>query len=366
MKRRIHKVLNVCGIILLILAATLIIYISYLLITYKRIEDNQIVEIRNQGSVITNGVTVDREYSIISYNIGFGAYSSDYSFFMDGGEYSRARSKESVLQNTNGAIEILKSLSPDFIFLQEVDLKSTRSYFINQYEMIMNKVPDRSYSFAVNFDSAYLFYPFSEPHGKSLSGMATISKYKMESAIRRSLPISTSFYKFIDLDRCYKISRIPVENGKYLCLYNVHLSAYTEDESIVTNQILMLSEDLRKDYEAGNYIVCGGDFNQDLLGNSPEVFGTDVSTENWAKPLNMDLLPKEIQVVPRMLTKEEQFELQPSCRNADTAYIKGKSFVTLVDGFLISDNIELLQFQTIDSEFKFSDHNPVMMRFKLK
>lgn len=366
MRRVLKKGCYVIGAVLAFLIIVVLAYIAYLFISYDRIEDNQNIEIRNEGSVRSEAVSIGTEYSIVSYNIGFGAYSSDYSFFMDGGKYSRALSKESVLENTQGSIDILSKLSPDFIFLQEVDLKATRSYHINQYEMILEQITPSSSAFAVNFDSAYLFYPLIKPHGKSLSGIATISKYAIESTLRRSLPISTSIYKFFDLDRGYEISRIPVDNGKYLSLYNVHLSAYTEDKSIVENQIAMLVKDFEQDYLAGNYIVCGGDFNQDLLGNSPEIFGTSFSTENWASPFPVELLPEGIDIAVRMLSENSIKELAPTCRNADSAYKPGESFVTMVDGFLISDNVEMIEYTTLDEGFAYSDHNPVMMRFLLK
>src|SRR5699024_5789618 len=113
---------------------------------------------------------------------------------------------------------------------------------------------------------------------------------------------------------CYVKSKIKTEDGKYLALYNIHLSAYTKDESIVKNQVKMLSEDMKKEYEDGNYIVCGGDFNQDLLGNSPAIFDTPDIEENWAKPFPVELLPEEISVAFESLSLEERKELDPSCR----------------------------------------------------
>lgn len=79
--------------------------------------------------------------------------------------------------------------------------------------------------------------------------------------------------KLLDLDRCYSVSRIPTASGKELVLYNLHLSAYTSDGAIATEQLELLCADMLAEYEAGNYCVAGGDFNKDLLGNSPEIFG---------------------------------------------------------------------------------------------
>lgn len=351
-----------------ILAAVLVVvlgYLGYLVVSYSRIADNQQLEVTNSGEGLKESVSTHTEYSIVTYNIGFGAYSDDYSFFMDGGKYSRAFSKESVIENTNGSIALLQGLNPDFMFLQEVDLDATRSYHVNQYDMILDAFGTYSAAFGINFDSAYLFYPITEPHGKSLAGMATLSNTKITSSLRRSLPISETLYKFLDLDRCYTISRVPVDNGKELVLYNVHLSAYTDDISIVEQQIKMLAKDIQADLEAGNYIICGGDFNQDLLGNSPEVFGTKENDQNWAKPFPVEFLPEGFDLAVRRLSTKEQFELAPSCRDADKPYVEGENFITMVDGFILSSNVEMTQFEVVDNGFAYSDHNPVYMKFRL-
>lgn len=360
------SVFKIIGLSFGILLLVVIGYVAYVFLSYKRIEDNQKLAVSDKNQPTTTGVLLNTDYSVLTYNIGFGAYSADYSFFMDGGKYSRAYSKKAVLDNINGSIQTMKEEQADFTLLQEVDVKSTRSYKVNQYDMICDAFDSYSSVFAVNYDSAYLMYPILEPHGKSKSGLATISSHEIVSSIRRSLPIDTSVYKLIDLDRCYTRSDIAVENGKYLALYNVHLSAYTKDESIVENQIKMLCEDIKKDYDAGNYIICGGDFNQDLLGNSPAIFKTPEIEENWAKDFPKNFLPSGIKVAYELLSEEEIKALTPSCRNADIPYDEKVSFVTMVDGFLISDNVEMIEIHVVDNGFLYSDHNPVQMSFRLK
>lgn len=77
----------------------------------------------------------------------------------------------------------------------------------------------------------------------------TLSRHPISSAVRRSLPIETSVMKLVDLDRCYSVSRIPMENGRELVLYNLHLSAYTSDGTIATEQLQMLCADMLVEYE---------------------------------------------------------------------------------------------------------------------
>ena len=55
-----------------------------------------------------------------------------------------------------------------------------------------------------------------------------------------------------------------MDNGKYLVIFQLHMSAYGNSDKIRKGQIRMLSADMKKEYEAGNYVLCGGDFNHDL------------------------------------------------------------------------------------------------------
>lgn len=352
------KVLKILLIILLALVLLVGAYVIYVLVSYYRLEDNLELEIINEGG---GAAQAGEEYSIMTYNLGFGAYSADYSFFMDGGEHSWALSEEAVHTNINGALETIMEFSPDFVLFQEVDKDSTRSYHIDQTVPIANAFPNRyQYTFAQNYDSPFLFYPFSQPHGKSVAGLMTLSSCGIESAVRRSLPIEGGFMKFLDLDRCYSIHRIPVDNGKTFCLYNLHLSAYSSDGSIATEQLELLISDMAAEYKAGNYVVCGGDFNKDLLGDSGAVFGVTGEDQSWAKPFPFDLLPDELTL---QVNTENPI---PSSRNADKPYDPKSSFLIILDGFITSKNVDVSSVKTIDTGFAYSDHNPVRMIFTLK
>ena len=43
----------------------------------------------------------------------------------------------------------------------------------------------------------------------------------------------------------------------------------------------------------------------------------------------------------------------------------GESFVVTVDGFIVSDNVDILECSVVDEGFAVSDHNPVMLGFSL-
>ena len=120
----------------------------------------------------------------------------------------------------------------------------------------------------------------------------------------------------------------------------------------------MLIADMQAEYEAGNYVVGGGDFNKDLLGDSAAIFGVSGENYTWAQPIPEGVIGGGI----RLAAAEN---LVPSCRNADRAYAPGESFVLTVDGFLVSENVAITALETVDAGFECSDHNPVSMRFVL-
>ena len=348
--------------LLLAVLLFLLNYFIYLFTTYKRIPDKvelQVLQGTNRDELQTGE---DITYSVLTYNVGFGAYVPEYSFFMDGGKYSRAFSKEAALQAIEGSASVVKQLQPDFVLLQELDLRATRSYDTNQYEIVSSYLPSYTSSYAVNFDSAYLLYPFHEPHGKSISCIALYSAHPVTSAIRRSLPIETDFSKFFDLDRCYSVAEIPA-NGKNLVVYNVHLSAYSSDENMRNAQMELLFQDMEEQYKKGNYVICGGDFNRDLKADWTK--GLDANKDTWAQPFDRTMLPDGFVMGLDQLSSDIVQSMPDTNRSAETPYEPGITTTYTLDGFIYSDNVTMLSYETIDLQYEYSDHNPVYMTFTL-
>ena len=346
----------------LLVAAVVVVagYFAYVFLTYSRIEDNQPLEVKGNAE---EAAEVGTEYTIVSYNVGFGAYTPDFTFFMDGGTESRAASRESVIRCTTGVADKALEFEPDFAVYQEVDTDSTRSWHVDQTELIDTRYESVSpcdHVFALNYHSAYLMYPVTKPHGASNSGLLTESRFNVNSALRRSLPIATGFKKIIDLDRCYSISRIPVSNGKELILINTHLSAYATDAAQGNAQLQMLFNDMKAEYDKGNYVICGGDFNHDFTLDSKEFFNPGSDEDyGWCQPFPDDAIPEGFS---KCIEYNEG--MVPSNRNTNIPYSE-ECFTSILDGFIISDNVECNYVQNIDTGFAYTDHNPVVMKFVL-
>lgn len=346
--------------ILILIVIIVIGYVAYVLIAYYRVPDNEVLKVTNNS---TEKVKLETEYGITEYNIGFGAYSADFSFFMDGGEYSRAYDEATVIKNISKAIDHIKEYNPDIMLFEEVDVDADRSWHVDEFNILKTTFKEYSSVFAQNYDSPYLFYPITDPHGASKSGIATFGKFEFSSALRRQLPIETSLWKLLDLDRCYSKVRIPVENGKELVIYTTHMSAYTKTGDIATNQVKMMIEDMQNEYDAGNYVIGGGDFNKDLLGDTTKYTGIKAPSDySWNKPFPTEFLKGKNLTLEAPLDEKNPLG---TCRDSNKP-LSDSTYVVVLDGFIVSDNIEVSELKVIDTGYDVSDHNPVYMKFTLK
>ena len=384
-KRKTLKVIlisisSTLGLVILLILG----YVGYIVFSYSRIGDKSLSITNNskQEEVLTN-----KDYRCITYNLGFGAYSQDFTFFLDTGydlegkstcgHYSKAKSKNDVIFNTNGAINTVKEQNIDFALFQEVDTNSTRSHHVNQDQMIKEEFEAYDHIHAVNFNTAYLPYPLYDMHGKSKAGLTTISKYKIEEAKRIEYPISNSLSKFFDLDRCFSYSKIKVENGKNFYLVNSHMSAYDKGGKIRQQQIDKLNQFLSECKERQDYVLIGGDFNHDLITNNPNYSYT---SEN--RPF--DVGKKDPDWVSYFFDENQKSPLvegyqvyasdnNPTCRNNDMEWVPGETYVCAVDGFIASNNIKVNFVNNIQTKngnkgldgFAYSDHEPSLISFEL-
>ena len=364
------KAKNVLKALLLLLCGALIvvlIYFFYVLLSFNRIPDNTELTVENNQ---TNVMKENVEYTAVTYNLGFGCYSKDFSFFLDSadwkdgshttGKYGKGITREDVIENIEDQAAVLRDIAPDFILLQEVDTDSSRSYHIDMATYFEETFPFMNSVFAINFHSPWLNLPLFDPIGVVNSGVLTLSRFKTDSAVRRSYPIASDFSKLFDLDRCFSVERIPVEGGKTLVLVNSHMSAYDEGGVIRAQQLELLSSFMEEEYKKGNWVIIGGDFNHVLGKEYQDAFPSEQVVPVWAYILDNNDLPEHYSIV-----KPENGMEESTCRNADTPYIEGVNYSTIIDGFIVSDNVEA-KAEVYHTGYEESDHQPVVLTFSLK
>ncbi len=312
--------------------------------------------------VVLESTTTDNfpewtEIDLMIWNIGYCGLDSDMDFFYDGGEKVRT-SRDQVITNLQNVIaELQKNDSLEFILLQEVDVKSKRSYNICEYDSIAAALPNYKSFFGKNYDVFFVPLPPADPMGKVKSGLQTLSKASPSGSVRWSFPGKFAWPKSLFmLDRCFLVNRYPMASGKELLIINTHNSAYDAGGVLRTQEMAYLKEFLIREYEKGNYVLVGGDWNQSPPAFKPE-FKADVFDN-----VDFTLIPNGY------LPDDWKWAFDPifaSNRRVVTSYKRGVTPTTIIDFYLLSPNIEMVKVSTIDKEFKNSDHQPVRLKVRL-
>ncbi len=292
---------------------------------------------------------------VLSWNIGYAALGETEDFFMDGGTKVRPDSADVVRNNLSAIGSLLGSTDPDIVFFQEVDSSSKRSYKINEVEYLAG-LGDRTAYYALNYSCPYVPYPFPVTLGKVNSGLLTLTNSPVDHAERYQLSLSYSWpVRMANLKRCLLVERVPVEgSGKELILVNMHLEAYAPLEA-KEQQTYLLKKICMDEYEKGNYVIAGGDWNMTFPDVDPSLYPITETDNYVAEVMDPELCPEGWSFI---------FDQSvPTCRLLNKPYDKNdpNTQYYVIDGFLVSPNVNVQGVQTLDMGFVNSDHNPVAM-----
>ena len=300
----------------------------------------------------TGRVRAGDELTVLSWNIGYGGLGKAEDFFMDGGKKSRPADQNTVHVYLDGVSRAIAANAADLVLLQEVDTDSARSFRIDERKLLNSAM--RCDSFALNYACPFVPIPWP-PIGRVNSGLYTMSRdYLIDSAERISLPCPFTWpMRVANLKRCLLVSYLPLENSdKQLVLVNLHLEAYDDGAGKIaqTKQLRRFIED---EFSKGNYVIAGGDFNQVFPGSLE--FYPNRHPENWEPGVLEDsLLPAGWTLACDLST--------PTCRLLNQPFNPVDTVGTqyyVIDGLILSPNVELKSVETVNEGFANSDHNPV-------
>ncbi|QWC00406.1 endonuclease/exonuclease/phosphatase family protein [Mycoplasmatota bacterium] len=326
------------------------------------------------GENTSDSLNITSQITALTFNTGYASLSQTEDFVMDGGKKARMDSKSEVEDNIQAIEDILERENADIFLLQEVDVDSNRSYNINQYEIYQESLGITS-ALAYNYRSIFVPFPInpSQMMGKVNSGLATFTSFETSQATRIQLPGSFPWpVRLANLKRALLITRHPIEDSQAeLVVINLHLSAY-DDGSMREQELEALQEIMLEEKEKGNYILVGGDFNQTF----PDALKSFESQSEYEYHTQYELNSQDLwEAYPLDIEwfNNNQFQLIadaliPTCRLLhqpyDTENHENNQYY-LIDGFIVSNNITVNSIETIDEDFKYSDHNPVKITLTL-
>lgn len=311
------------------------------------------IEPAESGSIQSADAVDPNHIRILTFNTGYASLGWESDFIMDGGKGSGTADADIVSKNTAGIQQILEQADADIYMLQEVDKHSRRTGCMDQRELYSQALPGYEWYYAPNYVCKFVPYPIQAPFGAIHSGVTTFSRFPVTEATRISLPVPFGWpVRTANLKRCMLQTRIPV-GDRELVIINFHLEAYDDGEGKAA-QTRQLVEKIREEYRKGNYVVAGGDFNQIF----PDVDIEIKDTSYWV-PGRLDPLPEDLNYL--------YDETSATCRLLNEPYAPEDPLTQfyLIDGFIVSPNLEVLSIETLDKDFQYSDHNPVVLEVRL-
>lgn len=357
-----QKILIVAGILLGIIILAAAILILVLSLTEFKPDDEESVTI-DPAQTESEEMKAGDEFTLLSWNVGFAAQGEDTDCFLDGGSQVIPTDEAGVRDNLAGIASIIAENDPDILFLQEVDIDSKRSHNIDEYEALKAGLAEYAGSFALNYSTLYVPYPFPTTYGKVNAGLAVFTKAAPSSSTRISLPCPFTWpMSTVNLKRCLLVERIPIaDSDKELVLINLHLEAYDDGEGKAA-QTRQLCDLLQHEAEKGNYVIAAGDFNQTFSNCDTSAY--PVLGDNWVSPI----------------IEESDFgsdftllmdSTVPSCRSLDKVYAGADQDPSafqyyMLDGFIVSANITIENMETLDEGFVYTDHNPILLDVTLQ
>jgi endonuclease/exonuclease/phosphatase family metal-dependent hydrolase len=353
--RLFFKMLKITALVISTLAGLFLLFLLVITVVDYRPDDITACEVRGEAEKVS---APDSIISITSWNLGYFGLGEKNDFFYDGGKMTMP-DETYYRQCVDQAMDYLSEPAQgDICFFQEVDLDSKRSYRDNQVERLLKVFPGYQVAFAVNYKVLYVPVPVRKPQGHVNSCIATFSKFPSVENTRYAF--STGFawpVGLFMLDRCFLLTRVPLQSGKDLVLINTHNEAFDKG-SQRKQQLALLRETMVAEFTNGNYVIVGGDWNLNPLGYDPASFITGDKGRTIEPAIEKDFLPEEWKWAFDPST--------PSNRNVDEAYAMGSTPTTIIDFFVVSPNISVVAVKTKNLGFRWSDHNPVRMEFQLR
>ncbi len=291
---------------------------------------------------------------ITTWNIGYAGLGRESDFVMDGGKSWFPPSSRAVKNNLAAICVRLKKLPGQILLLQEVSVCSPLSFWHKVRQKIIKTLPENLALFRPDIATVALPWPLKIAHGTMTmcpAGPASCQLVK--------LPAEPDFIAgFIKRNYALLVTRFDIEDSPaQWVIINLHLAAFDEQGATRHQQFDAVFAFAQKEYDKGNFVVLGGDWNMALTKSD---FGhtTDLKHLFWLVDLPKQKLPPgwKIACDPSV----------PSVRTNYKPYVRGENYTAIIDGFITSPNVAVISVKTTNTGFENSDHMPVSAIFSTK
>ncbi|MEE9465949.1 MAG: endonuclease/exonuclease/phosphatase family protein [Candidatus Neomarinimicrobiota bacterium] len=251
------------------------------------------------ANITTTGVP--DSLTVVTWNIKFGAGGLDFWFDCYGERV--LMTEQEVLENLERVADHIREMNPDVLLLNEVDISSRRSAYVDQMQYLLDAT-DLNYGvFASLWKSQFI--P-SDGIGRINMGNAIMSKYELTDGKRIALSQRTdqdALTQYFYLRRNIVTARVEAGTNAELYAAVVHTAAFSQDGS--KRKHIDSFKQVLDDFHADSALfITGGDLNtippnavkkdvfDDSICTDEDFQGDDYKEETgWLIPLYRDYWP---------------------------------------------------------------------------
>ncbi|MGE0046361.1 MAG: endonuclease/exonuclease/phosphatase family protein [Hyphomonadaceae bacterium] len=299
---------------------------------------------------ITHGQTqapAPDELTIITWNIGYAGLGADSEFAADGGGRVLPPSRASVARNLAGIQATLRANPADVYCIQEMAAWGPMTLWHDVRGGVYEALEGLDRVFYADVRTHFWPPPIRLVHGPGL-----FSRYRIENAEVVRLPDEPNRMGGVVLRRYgLVVARI----APAWTIVSLHLSAFDEGAQTRRTQLTALMDFAQREHASGRSVVLGGDFNY-LLAQTDFPHTTAQEHLFWVHDFPQDALPEGWRIAADATT--------PSNRTNNQPYVEGENYRSVIDGFVISPDLEAVEVQGIALGFAHADHQPVRLRVR--
>ena len=231
---------------------------------------------------------------VLSYNLGFAAGPVQHTL-------ADEHPEEFFTTNLDNFIDLVRIEDANIVLLQEVDLDSKRSWYMNQLQYIMERLGWGYAAPVVDWD---MFFPLRKER-KITKATVVISKFPILSNEYTQTSCKPNFENQL-LNIFYypllwksTMQRVAVEvAGKRVDIYNVHLCVWNRAARVAQAEHLV--EWIKKESSGVEFLI-GGDFNFQAY-----IRGTPIPENDLSKPPFINQFRESLGGVGEILSKPGQ------------------------------------------------------------
>ncbi len=309
---------------------------------------------------------------VMTWNLKFGGGRIDFFFDCFGDRV--VMTADEVHAHLEGMAAFINETQPDILLVQEIDVDSKRSAFIDQVQWVLDNTAFQYALYTPQWKASNI--P-SDGLGRMNSGLAIFSRWPLSEGRRIALPLigeQSRLVQYFYLKRCIQSCVVDVQ-GKEITLLNTHTEPYAQDGT-KKKQLDVLFKHLQNLDSRGEDFIFAGDLNAlppgttqtkgfpDSMCPPGEYEADDYSAEtDWLSPFYQQF-SSAVPLSDYQLNNAPYYTHTVDGngswnRKLDYLFTNG-SFVT--DSHVTYQSLEVGGYDT----FGLSDHCPLSVKYPLK